>query len=57
MASLLKTKSLIMEPLRPRMKAAIAAENEGLAELRGSPANIEAVTAFREKRDPDFTGL
>jgi enoyl-CoA hydratase/carnithine racemase len=57
MASLLKTKSLIMAPLRETMKAAIAAENVGLDELRGQPANLEAVTAFREKRDPDFTGL
>lgn len=57
MASLLKTKGLIMQPLRAQMKTAIAAENEGLAELRGLPANLEAVTAFREKRDPDFTGL
>lgn len=57
MASLLQTKSLIMEPLRPQMKTAIAQENKGLAELRGKPANAEAITAFREKRDADFTGL
>lgn len=57
LASLLMTKSLIMNPLRLQMKAAIAAENNGLAELRGSPANLEAVSAFREKRDPDFSGL
>jgi len=25
-----------------------------LDELRGSPANLEAIAAFREKREPNF---
>jgi enoyl-CoA hydratase/carnithine racemase len=54
LASLIKTKSLIMEPVRAQMKKSIENENIGLAELRGSPANIEAISAFREKREPDF---
>lgn len=57
LASLLKTKQLIMDPLREQMKASVIAENDGLAELRGGPANKEAVTAFLEKRDPDFAGI
>ena len=56
-ASLKKTKKLIMDPLKDEMRAAAKAENEGLAELMGGPANKEAVAAFLEKRDPDFTGL
>lgn len=56
-ASLLATKRLIMEPLRQQMKASYAEENETLAALRGRPANLEAVAAFREKREPDFTSL
>jgi enoyl-CoA hydratase/carnithine racemase len=57
MSSLITTKSLIMQPLRAQMKATFAAENQALAALRGNPANLEAVTAFREKREPDFKGL
>lgn len=56
-ASLQGTKRLIMEPLREQMKASYAEENETLAALRGQPANREAIAAFREKRDPDFTAL
>ncbi len=57
LSSMMKTKALIMDPLRAEMKAAIKAENQGLADLGGAPANQEALNAFREKRDPDFTGL
>jgi enoyl-CoA hydratase/carnithine racemase len=56
-SSLKTTKALITAPLKAQLKASVAAENLKLAELAGSPANREAVTAFREKRDPDFAGL
>jgi len=56
LASLVTTKRLIMEPLKPQLRASIAAENRGLAELVGGPANREALAAFREKRAPDFSG-
>ena len=54
LASLVKTKSLIMEPVKAQMKHSIKNENIGLDQLRGSPANLEAINAFREKREPDF---
>lgn len=56
-ASLRQTKELIMAPHREAMRVAAKAENEGLANLRGGPANLEAVTAFGEKREPDFSGM
>lgn len=57
LASLMQTKQLIMEPLRPQLRASAKAENAGLAALVGGPANREALAAFREKRAPDFTGM
>ena len=56
-ASLRKTKQLMMDPVREQLRASIAAENEGLAELVGGAANREALAAFRDKRAADFTGL
>ena len=50
-------KRLINGPEIGRLKAVIDAENAELAELSGGPANLEAVTAFREKRPPDFSTL
>jgi enoyl-CoA hydratase/carnithine racemase len=52
--SLKKTKSLMVSHHKDAMKAAIKAENLGLAELAGGPANREALSAFREKREPLF---
>ncbi len=57
LASLMATKELIVGPHREAMKAAMHAENKALGRLVGGPANREAVAAFTEKRDPDFTGL
>ena len=56
MTSLAKTKALMMDPIRQELKTAVRAENKGLAELSDGPANREALAAFREKRDPDFSG-
>jgi enoyl-CoA hydratase/carnithine racemase len=36
------------------IQKAKAAEDAGMAKLVGSPENIEAITAFMEKRKPDF---
>ena len=43
--------------LREQMRASARAENEGLAAMIGGAANREALSAFREKREPDFTGI
>jgi enoyl-CoA hydratase/carnithine racemase len=55
LASLVTTKKLMMDPIRSQLKASCAAENAGLARLAGGPANLEALAAFREKREPDFS--
>jgi enoyl-CoA hydratase/carnithine racemase len=55
--SLLETKKLLRDPHREAMHRANQAEGEGLARLSGGPANLEAVAAFREKREPDFSRL
>jgi len=39
------------------IKTAKAAEDAGMSKLVGSPENIEAITAFMEKRKPDFKKL
>ena len=39
------------------IQAALAAEDAGMAQQAGSPANVEAVRAFLEKREPDFRKL
>ena len=57
LSSLMKTKTLMMDPIREQLKQAVGAENAALAELRGGPANREALAAFREKREPDFGGF
>lgn len=43
--------------LRPGIDAARELENAKFAELLGGPANIEALVAFAEGREPDFTRL
>ena len=56
-SSLRATKRTLMAPNRQAIQAALAAEDQGMAEQAGSPANIEAVTAFLQKREPDFKKL
>ncbi len=38
----------------PAIDAAIKAEQAGMQRQAGSPENIEAITAFMEKRPPNF---
>lgn len=56
-SSLVETKATIMDPIRPALHAAHRRENEAFSKLMGGPANIEAMTAFAEKREPDFDGI
>ena len=43
------------EPLRAGIAAARERENAAFAELMGGPANLEALAAFAEGREADFT--
>lgn len=56
-SSLVAVKRTMTEPLRAGIDAARQRENAAFAELMGGPANLEALTAFAEGRDPDFTAL
>ncbi|MDH3707891.1 MAG: enoyl-CoA hydratase-related protein, partial [Acidimicrobiia bacterium] len=56
-SSLVACKRVMMEPVHELLVRARRNEDAAFAELLGAPANIEAMTAFAEKRDPDFTGL
>jgi len=56
-SSLVETKRTIMASLRPSVVAARAEEDAAFKVLLGGPANIEAMTAFAEKRPADFTGM
>jgi len=56
-SSLKAVKETMMAPLRAEIAAARERENACFAELMGGPANLEALTAFAEGREPDFTAL
>jgi hypothetical protein len=56
-SSLMETKRLIAGPLKDRIVEVRELENAALARGLGSPANREALAAFKEKRAPDFTTL
>src|SRR5690606_5789267 len=56
-SSLLAVKRTMTEPHREMVRAARDRENACFAELMGGPANMEALTAFAEGREPDFTSL
>lgn len=54
LSSLREIKRCLKLPHEAGIKAALAAEQKGMDKLLGSPENIEAFTAFMEKRRPDF---
>uniref|UniRef100_UPI0030F6F14A enoyl-CoA hydratase/isomerase family protein n=1 Tax=Nocardioides salarius TaxID=374513 RepID=UPI0030F6F14A len=56
-ASLVAVKQAMTAPLRAGIEAARERENAAFAELMGGPANLEALAAFAEGREPDFTAL
>ena len=56
-SSLIASKKVVMAPLREQIQSARKREDAAFSELLGKPANIEALTAFVEKRDPDFSSL
>ncbi|NPC96220.1 enoyl-CoA hydratase/isomerase family protein [Nocardioides sp. zg-DK7169] len=56
-SSLMAVKRTMSAPLRAEIDAARVRENAAFAELMGGPANFEALSAFAEGREPDFTGL
>jgi enoyl-CoA hydratase/carnithine racemase len=55
--SLVETKRLLLATRLDASRAARAREEEAFGWLTGAPANREAIAAFLEKREPDFTNL
>ena len=53
-SALQATKQTVLASRREDVLAAIDREMAGMTELAMSPENVEAVTAFIEKREPDF---
>lgn len=56
-SSLRAVKATMTEPHRAEIAAARERENAHFAQLLGGPANLEALSAFAEGREPDFAGL
>ena len=56
-SSLVACKQAITEPLRDEIAAARERENAAFVKLMAGPANAEALAAFAEGREPDFTNL
>jgi hypothetical protein len=57
LASLVETKRLLLATRLDLARAARAREEAVFVELTGGPASREAIAAFLEKRDADFTNL
>jgi len=56
-ASLSATKRVVIESRIDAVRAARAREDRAFTGMIGQPANMEAITAFLEKREPDFSRL
>jgi enoyl-CoA hydratase/carnithine racemase len=57
LGSIRHTKRLLLATRAEQVRAARAREDAGFIERVGTPENIEAITAFFEKRPPDFSKL
>jgi len=55
--SLVETKRLVVAGRIDAVRAARAREDAAFAHMVGGPANLDALTAFLEKREPDFRSL
>ena len=55
--SLVATRRLLLDARLPAVREARKREITRFGRLLGGPANLEALAAFRERRDPDFTRL
>lgn len=53
--SLVESKRAIVAPLKAELHEARLRENDAFRVLLGGPANIEALTAFAERREPDYS--
>jgi enoyl-CoA hydratase/carnithine racemase len=56
-SSLVATKRLVLAGRLDAIRAARTREDAAFARMVGAPANLEALTAFLEKREPDFRRL
>jgi enoyl-CoA hydratase/carnithine racemase len=56
-ASLSATKRIVVESRIDAIRAARTREDRTFTNMIGKPANMEAITAFLEKREPDFSKL
>jgi enoyl-CoA hydratase/carnithine racemase len=56
-ASLSATKRIVVESRVDAVRAARAREDRTFTAMIGQPANMEAISAFLEKREPDFSKL
>jgi enoyl-CoA hydratase/carnithine racemase len=56
-ASLRATKKVVVAGRIDAVRAARAREDIAFRDMIGKPANMEAITAFLEKREPDFSQL
>ena len=57
LVSLVTTKKLMIEHREDGFTKARASEDKAFAKLTGAPANREAIAAFMEKREADFSNL
>lgn len=56
-SSLMESKRVIIDSMRAPVAAAREQENKAFAKLLGGPANVEAMRAFAEKREPNFADI
>jgi enoyl-CoA hydratase/carnithine racemase len=56
-SSLVETKRLVLAGRLDAIRAMRAREDAAFARMVGAPANLEALTAFLEKREPDLREL